>query len=152
MWISLWSLCKGPRKYKRHLTIVLLGIDNAGKSTVLARLKNGELTLLFFKPPVHKLSRVWLDPGSPTTATIGFSTATVQFNPDNAKQKYALTIYDVGGGPKIRGIWKNYVAEVHGVVWVVDSCDSMVRLKESAAELHKIYAEDERLQGKPLLM
>ena len=40
------------------------------------------------------------------TPTIGFANASLTFG------RHHVTMYDVGGGPRIRGIWKNYYAEV----------------------------------------
>lgn len=61
-----------------------------------------------------------------------------------------VTMFDLGGGPKIRGIWKNYFAEVHGVVYVVDAADPN-RVKESAEEFRNL-AMNSYIHGKPMLM
>ena len=47
-----------------------------------------------------------LEPKEITVPTVGFSSA--EFKLLNFK----VTAYDVGGGPRIRGIWKDYYAEV----------------------------------------
>ena len=83
-----------------------------------------------------------------------------------------MKIYDVGGGPRIRGLWKQYFHEVgdkclvcpisarhtlwrcdtqvHGAVFMVDSADPG-RFEEAAGELSQV-ASHEMLVGKPLLM
>lgn len=56
------------------------------------------------------------------------------------RRKYDLTVYDVGGGPKIRGIWKDYVQESHAILYLVNGSDSPQRLFESRQELHALFA------------
>ncbi len=58
--------------------------------------------------------------------------------------------YDLGGGSRIRGVWPQYFADVHGLVYVVDASDP-ARLTESAAELHSAVLHPMAL-GKPLLV
>ncbi|KAL7749848.1 ADP-ribosylation factor-like protein 13B [Sorochytrium milnesiophthora] len=76
--------------------------------------------------------------------TWGFVNAFVQFG------KSVLRIYDVGGNINIRGIWKNYIAECHGMMFVVDGADPNT-LDEARAELHNLYSQP-RCRGKPLLI
>ena len=91
-----------------------------------------------------------------------------------------MTLFDVGGGPRIRGIWKNYYAQVHvcsglsgvhyacedfqrstltcththiqshGIIFVVDA-SSPERLDEVRQILSGVL-QDERVMGKPLLI
>lgn len=112
---------------KEPLTILLLGMQGAGKTTLVRRLTG--------------------DP-DPVIPTIGFSTANVEFKM-NAGSAF-LVLYDVGGGERIRGIWPNYYAECHGVVYVVDASDQH-RVNEALALLERAF-EDPRLQEKPLLV
>jgi len=63
---------------------------------------------------------------------------------------FLVTMIDVGGGNKIRAIWKNYFAEVHGVIFVVDSSDHQ-RMVESKAELAQLLS-NELISGKPVLL
>ena len=37
---------------------------------------------------------------------------------------FDICVYDLGGGERIRDIWDNYYAEVHGVIFVVDTDDT----------------------------
>ena len=57
----------------------------------------------------------WIHPETTKdiTPTIGFSST--KLNIDNT----AVTFYDVGGGPRIRGIWKNYYSEVSQIIAIV---------------------------------
>lgn len=63
---------------------------------------------------------------------------------------HSVTLYDLGGGSKIRGIWRNYLADIHGVVYVVDAADPD-RIEEAATEFKKICCNT-YVQGKPMLM
>ena len=77
--------------------------------------------------------------------TIGFSNLEMaQF------KQFAVELYDLGGGAKIRSIWSNYFALVHGVIYVVDSTDAN-RLSEVASLLESIM-KNELICQKPLLM
>ena len=83
------------RRAPRRFTLVLIGLDDAGKTTVLAAIKG--------------------DPTDDAQPTWGFSTDTTD-TPHGT-----VTFYDLGGGKRIRRIWEEYYAEVHGVVFVADA-------------------------------
>ena len=95
----------------------MLGLDSAGKTTVLYNMKLGER--------VH------------TVPTIGFNCETIRFN-----KNVDLTIFDVGGQDRIRPLWKHYYEKTDAIIYVVDSSDSE-RTLESAEELQKLLMQDE---------
>lgn len=103
---------------------MLVGLDNAGKSTVLLALQ-GEST-------------------DNVTTTWGFARETLV---DGACK---LDIYDLGGGKNIRKIWERYYAEVHGVLFCVDAADKE-RLEEAKGELHAMV-RDSHVTGKAVLI
>ncbi|XP_021929896.1 uncharacterized protein LOC110834747 isoform X2 [Zootermopsis nevadensis] len=77
-------------------------------------------------------------------STVGFSRVSL------THQGCSVVIYDLGGGPKIRGIWHRYFADAHGIIFVVDASD-VSRLEES----HQVFANllsHEKLEGKPVLL
>lgn len=77
--------------------------------------------------------------------TVGFSSVEMkQIN------KFRIEVYDLGGGPKIRSIWKNYFALVHGIIYVVDSTDEQ-RVPEVKANLEEVIQHD-KISMKPILM
>lgn len=94
----------------------MLGLDAAGKTTVLYRLHLAE--------SVH------------TIPTVGFNVETVQLG------KLDMTIWDVGGQDKIRKLWRHYYSNTHALVFVVDSSDTS-RLPEAKEELYRLLQEDE---------
>lgn len=78
------------------------------------------------------------------TPTIGFSSV------DFRHGRHDITMFDLGGGRNIRGIWKNYFAEIHGAIFVVDA-SAPTRLDECRKVLAEVLKE-EMIHGKPLLL
>ncbi|KAM4623090.1 uncharacterized protein O3C94_020793 [Discoglossus pictus] len=105
--------------------ILMLGLDAAGKTTVLYKLKLNETVT--------------------TIPTIGFNVETVQPLPN-----VSFTVWDVAGQGRIRGLWKHYYANTDGLVFVVDSAD-WERFPEARAELESILKDDE-MRGVPVLV
>lgn len=114
----------------QSLHIVMLGLDSAGKTTVLYRLKFNEFVN--------------------TVPTIGFNTERIRLGGAGASRGISCHFWDVGGQEKLRPLWKPYSRCTDGIVYVVDSVDAE-RLEEARTELHKItrFAEN---QGTPLLV
>ena len=104
--------------------IIMLGLDNAGKTTVLYKLKLGEVVT--------------------TIPTIGFNVESVQYKHIN------FTVWDVGGQTKIRPLWQHYYENSDAVIFVVDSQD-MGRLAEAKEELDGVL-NDDRLRNATLLV
>ncbi|XP_036965306.1 ADP-ribosylation factor-like protein 4C isoform X1 [Acanthopagrus latus] len=113
----------------QSLHIVMLGLDSAGKTTVLYRLKFNEFVN--------------------TVPTIGFNTEKIKLSNSTAKG-ISCHFWDVGGQEKLRPLWKSYSRCTDGIIYVVDSVD-VDRLEEAKTELHKVtkFAEN---QGTPLLV
>ncbi len=105
--------------------ILLLGLDNAGKTTILYKVKlNEQIT---------------------TIPTIGFNVETV-----SPVRGVNFTVWDVGGQYKIRPLWKHYYQNSSGLIYVIDSTD-VDRITESAEELHGILADD-NMYGVPVVI
>jgi len=79
-----------------------------------------------------------------TVPTVGFTIDQVHIGDT------VITLYDIGGGTRIRDIWRNYFADVHGLVYVVDSSD-VGRFTESRMALEVVF-KDPLISGKPGLM
>jgi len=84
-----------------------------------------------------------VDPGN-TAPTIGFDKQEFTF------ANYEITMYDLGGGRKIRNIWKNYLSEIYGIIYVVDS-SAPERFPEVQESLEDLLGH-EKVQEKPLLL
>jgi ADP-ribosylation factor-like protein 2 len=76
---------------------------------------------------------------------------TIGFQP----KKFTYGTYDVnliesGGGERVRDLYKHYVAECFGFIFVVDS-SNVKRIEECKKELHK-FMENDKVSGKAMLM
>ncbi|KAJ7223662.1 ARF/SAR [Mycena rebaudengoi] len=74
-----------------------VGLDAAGKTTILYKLKLGEIVT--------------------TIPTIGFNVETLEY------KNISFTVWDVGGQDKIRRLWNHYFQNTQGIIFVVDSND-----------------------------
>ncbi|TSK13227.1 ADP-ribosylation factor-like protein 1 [Bagarius yarrelli] len=81
----------------REMRILILGLDGAGKTTILYRLQVGEVVT--------------------TIPTIGFNVETVTYK--NLK----FQVWDLGGQTSIRPYWRCYYSNTDAVIYVVDSSD-----------------------------
>ncbi|KAJ3343886.1 ADP-ribosylation factor, Arf Arf6 [Gonapodya sp. JEL0774] len=100
----------------KEMRILMLGLDCAGKTTILYKLK--------------------LNQSVTTIPTVGFNVETVTYK--NVK----FNVWDVGGQDKIRPLWRHYFTGAQGLVFVVDSADKD-RLEEAKQELHRILQDRE---------
>lgn len=98
----------------QEMRVVMLGLDAAGKTTILYKLHIGEI-----------LS---------TVPTIGFNVEKVQY------KNVMFTVWDVGGQEKLRPLWKHYFNNTDGLIFVVDSADRE-RIDKSAQEFKHILAD-----------
>ncbi|KAG2077237.1 ADP-ribosylation factor [Suillus decipiens] len=109
---------------QRETRLLMLGLDAAGKTTILYKLKLGEVVT--------------------TIPTIGFNVETVAY------KKLQFTVWDVGGQQKIRRLWQYYFNNAEGVIFVVDSSDRD-RIPEAKEELHMLM-NNEQLRDSLLLV
>lgn len=101
---------------KKEMRILMVGLDAAGKTTILYKLKLGEIVT--------------------TIPTIGFNVETVEY------KNISFTVWDVGGQDKIRPLWRHYFQNTQGLIFVVDSNDRE-RIQEACEELNRMLNEDE---------
>ncbi|CAL8094751.1 unnamed protein product [Calicophoron daubneyi] len=101
---------------KKEMRILMVGLDAAGKTTILYKLKLGEIVT--------------------TIPTIGFNVETVEY------KNISFTVWDVGGQDKIRPLWRHYFQNTQGLIFVVDSNDRE-RINEAREELSRMLSEDE---------
>ncbi|XP_065070063.1 E3 ubiquitin-protein ligase TRIM23-like isoform X2 [Rhopilema esculentum] len=99
---------------KMEMRVVALGLDNAGKTSILFKLKQDEFVS--------------------TITTIGFNVEVIEH------KSMKFTIWDVGGLQKLRPLWRHYYLNTQAVIFVVDSANRE-RINEAHEELAKLMAE-----------
>ena len=103
--------------------VLMLGLDGAGKTTILYKLKLGEVR--------------------ETVPTIGFNVEKIKY------KKIEFNVWDIGGQDKIRPLWKHYYSGINALIFVIDVNDHD-RLSDVIHEL-RILVDDE-LSHVPLLI
>lgn len=96
--------------------MLILGLDGAGKTTILYRMHLGEVVC--------------------TVPTIGFNVETMVY------KNLQFNVWDLGGQTTIRPYWRCYYTGTDAVIFVVDSLDKD-RLEICSSELHQMLKEDE---------
>lgn len=103
---------------KKEVRILMVGLDAAGKTTILYKLMLGEVVT--------------------TVPTIGFNVETVEYKNIN------FTVWDVGGQDSIRPLWRHYYQNTDALIYVIDSADlEPKRIEDARNELHTLLGEDE---------
>ncbi|XP_062444968.1 ADP-ribosylation factor-related protein 1 isoform X3 [Rhea pennata] len=111
----MYTLLSGLYKYmfqRDEYCVLILGLDNAGKTTFL------EQTKTRFNKNYKGMSL------SKITTTVGLNIGTIDVG------KTRLMFWDLGGQEELQSLWDKYYAESHGVIYVIDSTDEE-RLSES---------------------
>jgi len=108
-----------------EMDVTMIGLQNAGKSSLLRVLAGGEFTV-------------------DSIPTIGFNTKRVQ------KGHVTLKCWDLGGQPRFRPMWERYCRGVNAIVYIVDAADKAA-LPVATEELHGLLSRP-TLVGIPLLV
>lgn len=115
----------------QSLHVVVIGLDSAGKTSLLYRLKLREFV--------------------ETIPTKGFNMERIKVPMGNSKTNTTMfQVWDVGGQDKLRPLWKSYTRRTDGLVFVVDAAEAE-RMEEAKVELHRITRSAENL-GVPVLV
>ncbi|EGG22764.1 ARF-like protein [Cavenderia fasciculata] len=115
---------KAERKGIESIDVVSLGLDNAGKTTIVKKFNGEDISSI--------------------SPTLGFNIQTLWH------KDYKLNIWDIGGQRTLRSYWRNYYEENDAIIWVIDSSD-IRRLDDCKNEL-KTLLEEEKLAGASLLI
>ncbi|XP_029821507.1 ADP-ribosylation factor-like protein 13B [Manacus vitellinus] len=125
---SLMANCcnwlKRWREPVRKVTLIMVGLDNAGKTATVRGIQG--------------------ESPEDVAPTVGFSKI------DLKQGRFEVTIFDLGGGKRIRNIWRNYYAESYGVIFVVDSSD-VERMEETKQAMIEVL-NSPKISGKPVLV
>ena len=117
---KLWRKLTGIKE----VSMMMVGLDGAGKTTIFYQLKDRE--------------------NLKTIPTIGFNVESLKYKGLN------FTVWDIGGQLNHRVVWKHYYKDKDGIIYVVDSYDKE-RIENSAEELNHML-EEEVLKNCPLLV
>ena len=109
---------------KKDIRILMLGLDGAGKTTMLSKFKIGEIVKL--------------------PSITGFNVEILSY------KGLSFTVWDIGGQDKIRELWKHNYPNTDGLIFVVDS-NNRDRIGYAAEQLKKILSEEE-LKDCPILV
>lgn len=116
---------------KEQYSVLILGLDNSGKTTFFEQLKS---IYHLYSKPLEKI-----------VPTVGQNVATVPVD------KYTLLkFWDVGGQEALRTMWSEYYRHAHGIIFVIDSTDND-RLEECCDSLLEIITDDD-IESIPILM
>lgn len=110
---------------RKGANILMLGLDSAGKSTLLYKLRYKDDFI--------------------TMPTIGFNVDMME-----ARKDFTLTFWDVGGQKKMRELWSNFLEDAGGLLYVVDSSDKR-RLEESRREF-ELLLKNESIKNVPVVV
>jgi ADP-ribosylation factor related protein 1 len=131
----MYTLLSGLYKYvtqKDEYFILILGLDNSGKSTYLEQVKTKFCADYKMMNPAK------------ITSTVGCNIGRVDIG------HVRLNFWDLGGQEELQSLWDKYYAESHAIIYMIDSCDRE-RLEESWVAFDKMIV-NEQLVGLPLLV
>lgn len=101
---------------EKKVRVLILGLDNAGKTSILYRLHLGSVVS--------------------TVPTVGFNLETVHY------KNVSFEVWDLGGQTGIRPYWRCYFSDTDAIIYVVDSTDRN-RIAVTKQELSALLEEDE---------
>ncbi|KAL1908347.1 hypothetical protein Sste5344_005875 [Sporothrix stenoceras] len=135
------SILRKARLKDKELRILMLGLDNAGKTTIVKQIMGEDVNTV--------------------SPTLGFIIKTIDY--EGYKLNICMSIPtlrayenttddagDVGGQKTLRSYWRNYFERTDALIWVVDATDRL-RIDDCREELHGLLQE-ERLSGASLLV
>ncbi|CAD8093732.1 unnamed protein product [Paramecium sonneborni] len=110
---------------KKEMRILMVGLDAAGKTTILYKLKLGEVVS--------------------SVPTIGFNVEKVEY------KNISFTVWDIGGQDKLRLLWRHYFTGSQGIIFVIDSSDKE-RINVAKEELGRLMSDDELRDASLLIL
>ena len=113
---------------KKEANVVVVGLDNSGKTTIINKLKPSEAQSHDVVP------------------TIGFNVEKFQ------TKTLSFTAFDMSGQGRYRNLWEHYYRECHGIIFVIDSSDK-IRMTVAKDELNMLLSNSDIAQKRiPILL
>lgn len=122
--MGLLTLLRKLKRDDQEARILVLGLDNSGKTTILKKLSDEDINHIM--------------------PTQGFNIKSLQVD------GFKLNVWDIGGQKSIRPYWRNYFEQTDALIYVIDSADKR-RLEETGQELGNLLEED-KMCGVPVLI
>ena len=119
-----WKLLKWFGFGNKENKIVIIGLDNSGKTSLLHMLKEGQF--------------IQFD------QTVSYHIEKFEF------EGVQISAFDLGGHESVRSLWKEYIFDATAIIFVVDSADRN-RINEAKLELHSIL-NDSQFSNVPILI
>ncbi|GAA5837150.1 hypothetical protein JCM5353_007173 [Sporobolomyces roseus] len=117
--MGLLTIIRKTRLKEKQIRILMLGLDNAGKTTICKSILHEDISLI--------------------SPTLGFNIRTI------LHKGYSLNVWDIGGQTSLRPYWRNYFEQTDCIIWVVDSSDR-TRIEDCKLELHQLLQQEVRRQ------
>ena len=128
---SVWDRLFGTQ---RELKLVIVGLDSAGKSTIIKRMRLDQLAAGDGGASATQSQELLM---MDTVPTIGVNTEDITIKNVNIK------VFDLAGQEKMRTVWKYYFSSIDGIVFVVDASGGHAKLSDARDELMGVLANEE---------
>lgn len=117
--MGLLSIIRKQKLKDKEIRLLVLGLDNAGKTTILNCLMGKDVRQV--------------------TPTIGFQIHTISY------REHTICAWDIGGQSTLRSFWGNYYDRLDVIMWVIDGTSA--RLQELYRELREQLILQDQLVG-----
>lgn len=127
----LSRLAKARAKKKQSVKVAWLGLDYAGKTTIIKKVSTGSFS-------------------DETKRTLGMNVD--EFSVSSGTSSVKFISWDIGGQVTFRqALWNSYMSGSMGIVYVVDSSDPS-RFEEAREELWKFIIDNTEVDDIPMLI
>uniref|UniRef100_A0A183SL66 ADP-ribosylation factor-related protein 1 n=1 Tax=Schistocephalus solidus TaxID=70667 RepID=A0A183SL66_SCHSO len=138
MYTLLRGLCKYVSK-KDEYSVLILGLDDAGKTTYLEQTKT-KFNKDYKAMPLNKI----------TSTVVSFIPTHDSLVGQVFVEGIVIKFWDLGGQTELQSLWDKYYLESHGIIFVVDSSEPE-RFDEAKAAFDTMI-KNKALEGLPLLI